>query len=244
MEKIKNENSTAKFESEVEFSQDVTTKDETNKKPRLKAASTRTRTEATVMGGLMVSLAIILDFYKLAQLPQGGSITIVSFLPLCLYAFVYGWRRGLVAGLAYGLLDLLTTNPAWLLHPIQIALDYIVPSMTIALCGVLTALRQRGILSKDNILRRLDLYIGIIVVSLFRFFSHFLAGIIFWIEFTPAEFWSAVWLSASVNSIILIDMSVVFFVAILITASPVLMSHLRKLYQTDTMQGVGYRRDM
>ena len=43
-----------------------------------------------VESGLMIALATILSYIKIFDMPQGGSITAVSMLPIILYATRWG----------------------------------------------------------------------------------------------------------------------------------------------------------
>ena len=65
------------------------------------------RIQALCEGALMVALAQILGYFKLfGSMTAGGSITFAMF-PLCLYAVRWGLGKGLMAGFAFGLLQLL-----------------------------------------------------------------------------------------------------------------------------------------
>ena len=50
---------------------------------------------------MMIALATILSFIKLANLPYGGSITIASMLPILIIAVRYGTPWGLFTGLVH-----------------------------------------------------------------------------------------------------------------------------------------------
>ena len=60
---------------------------------------------------ICVAMSFILSCIKLYEMPQGGSITPASLLPLVLYMVAFGPGRGLVVGFAYGLLQLLQFLP-------------------------------------------------------------------------------------------------------------------------------------
>ena len=57
-------------------------------------------------GAILVALAQILSMLKLWEMPWGGSITL-GMLPIFLFAVRWGTRWGLVAGFAYGLLQVM-----------------------------------------------------------------------------------------------------------------------------------------
>lgn len=58
-------------------------------------------------GGLMLAIATVLSLLKVFELPYGGSITFASMLPMVIYAYRYGWSWGILAGLAYGVTQML-----------------------------------------------------------------------------------------------------------------------------------------
>ena len=65
----------------------------------------KSKTIAIVEGAMMLALAIVLSmitpFKKL--LPFGGSITLVSMLPICLYSIKHGVVRGLCVSFLFAL---------------------------------------------------------------------------------------------------------------------------------------------
>lgn len=97
--------------------------------PHLQKAQTAqnrrsSRTRALVYGALCLTLSFVLSYFKLFSMPFGGSITLVSMLPLMLYACCFGPACGFLAALAYALLQIV--QGAWIVHPIQFVLDYFV----------------------------------------------------------------------------------------------------------------------
>ena len=79
-------------------------------------------TRAVAVSALLVALSIILNQLVLFRMPQGGSITLFSMVPIVLCAYFFGVRRGLMAGMCVGLINLIF-NP-YVIHPIQLLLDY------------------------------------------------------------------------------------------------------------------------
>ena len=60
-------------------------------------------TRALVEGALMVAAAEALGYIKLWHMPEGGSVSLMM-LPIVLFALRWGLGKGLLAGLALGLL--------------------------------------------------------------------------------------------------------------------------------------------
>lgn len=59
---------------------------------------------ALIEGAILVALAEILGYIKLWHMPEGGSISLMM-LPIVVYALRWGLGHGLLAGLAFGILD-------------------------------------------------------------------------------------------------------------------------------------------
>ena len=65
------------------------------------------QTKSIAFAGVTIALSFALSYVKLFSLPQGGSVTLASMLPLIIYAYVFGARKGLLAGVIYGVLQCL-----------------------------------------------------------------------------------------------------------------------------------------
>lgn len=118
--------------------------------------------------GLALALATILSEIKISGFwAQGGSVTAASLVPIILIAFRYGGRTGLIVGIVHGLIQLII-GP-YIVHPIQLLLDYPIAFGLIGLCGFF---------GKNKIL-------GIIVGLMGRFLMHFISGIIYFSSYAP-----------------------------------------------------------
>ena len=102
---------------------------------------------------------------------NGGSIGF-AMVAVMIISIRRGWLSGVLAGLIIGLFDFATG--AYILHPIQAMLDYILPYAFVGLAGLLVPLYNK---SKKKILW---LCVIAIVGGLAKFLSHYLAGVIFW----------------------------------------------------------------
>ncbi|MEA5060076.1 MAG: energy-coupled thiamine transporter ThiT [Candidatus Pelethousia sp.] len=138
-----------------------------------KAVSQPKKTRALVYGALCVSLSFVMSYFKLFELPMGGSITLCAMLPVCLYASVFGLRYGLIAGVALGLLQLL--QDLYVVHWAQLILDYILAFACYGLAGLFP--------------RKLQL--GLAVGALGRLTCSVLSGVIFFAEYAVG--WDSVW---------------------------------------------------
>lgn len=83
---------------------------------------------------LCIALAYLLGMIRMYRAPMGGSATLASLLPLILFALAFGPLEGLLAGFTFGLLNLLL-DP-YVIHPIQMLVDYPMAYGAVALCCV------------------------------------------------------------------------------------------------------------
>jgi len=121
---------------------------------------------ALLYGAMCMALAFVLSYIKLFSLPMGGSVTLASMLPILLYANRFGLRRGLLCGLAYGLLQFIQKPEIY--HPLQILLDYPLAFAALGLAGSVK-----------------NLQLGVVVGGAARFLCHFVSGAVFFAAFTP-----------------------------------------------------------
>jgi thiamine transporter len=154
-----------------------------------------------------------LSFIKLPifSRPQGGSVTVLSLFPLCLYAYLFGLRKGFILGSLYGILHLLTG--AYVVHPVQLLLDYVMGFSAVAFCALPSLVFRHGKKSEREQNREIgtepdgdgkaaaekcglmfyldmkhyNLAIGIVIFAIMRFMAHFLSGVIFWGQYAPTQ---------------------------------------------------------
>jgi|AGTN01.3.fsa_nt_gi Predicted membrane protein len=98
-------------------------------------------TRELMLGALCIAIAFALSYLKFFEMPFGGSITPASMLPIMLFAYIYGTPKGLIVGLAYGLLQMLqgifiTPLESPILQITQIIMDYGIAFMALALAGL------------------------------------------------------------------------------------------------------------
>ncbi|MDA0746610.1 MAG: energy-coupled thiamine transporter ThiT, partial [bacterium] len=89
------------------------------------------------------ALAIFLGYLKLYRMPQGGSITLEA-VPILFVALWRGPRTGILAGLFTGVLKLML-DP-FIVHPVQVLLDYPLPFFCLGLVAYLPRFPRLGIL--------------------------------------------------------------------------------------------------
>lgn len=119
---------------------------------------------------LSIALAFVLSYIKIWRMPNSGSVTLASMLPLMLFAASYGVGPGLLAGAAYGMLQYL--QGGWFVHPIQFLLDYPLAFALIGLAGLYRFLPKAW--------SKWSLYAAMVLGALGRCLSATLAGIFYW----------------------------------------------------------------
>lgn len=116
---------------------------------------------------LCIALAFILSYVKLYEMPQGGSVTLASMLPIFMFAYAYGVGPGLVIGFAYGLLQFV--QGGWFVHPVQFLLDYPLAFAMLGFAGIARRLPDSW-----------GMVPGILLGTFLRFLCAFMTGVFFW----------------------------------------------------------------
>jgi thiamine transporter len=146
---------------------------------------------------LAVALAFVLGLIKVWKMPFGGSISL-EMVPLILLALRQGPWVGIVAGAAYGLLDLAIEPFA--LHPVQVIFDYPLAFGVLGLAGLFQPTFRGAIL-------------GTVVAVLARFLCHFVSGVVFFASYAP-EGWNASLYSAAYNAAYLVPSLIIALIAV------------------------------
>ena len=139
---------------------------------------------------LLLALATALSFVKLYQAPLGGSVTLLSTLPIMFISFRYGLVRGLACGFVYSLIQLWQGSGNLAYVPTAmgvvgcIAFDYLLPFTLLGVAGVFYA--------KDGSVKQktVTAVIGVLLAVLLRFACHFVGGAVVWYEITKAGNWN------------------------------------------------------
>lgn len=128
-------------------------------------------TKKLVAIGMYSAIAFLLYLIHLISYPQGGGISLFSMLPIMLLSIFYGPTTGVTGGLVFGLLKLL--NGAFIVHPVQFLLDYILANMALGLAGAFGTNTRL----KTNIC-------ALIAISLSVFIS-IVSGVVFFGQYAP-----------------------------------------------------------
>lgn len=128
-----------------------------------------------VEGAVMVALATVLSLIKVYKLPWGGSITLLSMLPICIYSIKYGLKKGLGVAFVYALVQMLIELGEVLSWGLTtgtliacLVMDYLLAYTVIGLAGILRNKGMAGWIS------------GTVIALLLRLGSHFASGVLIW----------------------------------------------------------------
>lgn len=129
--------------------------------------------------GVCVASSFVLALIKFKPVQYGGSITLASFVPILIFAYVYGAGSGFAVGLIHGLLNFIESP--YILTPATFILDYLLAFASVGIMGFFGKMQR-----KNNAV--LPLILGCVSVFSVRFLAHLCSGMIFFLE-------DAVWVS-------------------------------------------------
>lgn len=168
------------------------------------------------LAGITVAMSFGLSYVKLWEMPQGGSITLASLLPIMLFSYIYGSKKGVLVCFAYGVLQ--AVQDPFIIHPAQFLLDYPVAFAGVGLTGVLSTKIKSTALSFS---------LGGVCALVFRFVCHLLSGIFAFSAYAGET--NAVIYSLAYNSFVFIDGAIVLAVGVMLLLSKAFTKELKKI---------------
>ena len=164
-----------------------------------------------------IAMSFALSYLAPIHLPYGGSVTIASLLPLMIYSYMFGVRKGVFAGAIYGLLQVI--QDPWILHPAQLLLDYPIAFAGIGLAGMF-----RGVHALDKA-PQVKFLLGALVGSAIRYLAHLFAGVFAFGQFAADYGFDSDWLySLTYNSFVFADIAIAIVVGIFVFSSKSFMT--------------------
>jgi thiamine transporter len=157
---------------------------------------------------IFVALATVLSYIKLFSLPQGGSVTAASMVPILWLALRRGPKVGLFAASVYGLVQF-ALQP-YIFHLAQVILDY---PLAFGLLGVAGFFRNRP-------------FIGVTLGITGRFLAHFFSGIIFFPHFAPEGMHPAIYSAFYNGGYMLVELVLSLYIIYVLRASKVLKIYI------------------
>ena len=121
---------------------------------------------------ICVALSFLLGLIRLFRMPMGGSVTLASMLPLVLFTCAFGPLEGILIGCATGMLYLFV-DP-YVIHPLQLLVDYPMAYAAAALCGIARKLPIR---------EKFRLPAACLLAYLGRLSMAVLSGVVFFAEY-------------------------------------------------------------
>lgn len=168
------------------------------------------QTRSLVSAGVCVALSFALSYVTFFKMPQGGSITLASMLPLLVYSYRYGVRRGILAGLVYGLLQ--AVQDPWIIHPAQFLLDYPLAFAMLGLAGWL-----RGI-AGDKVKGVASYVVGTLTAVILRYLAHVISGIFAFASYAAPGYGAVAW-GFLYNTFCLVDGGICLVLGIILFAN-------------------------
>lgn len=141
------------------------------------------KTKLLVEGAVMVALATVLSFIRVIKMPWGGSVTLLSMLPIVIFSIKNGVKNGLVVSFVFSLVQFLQGVLdglfGWGLTPGSlvacILIDYILAFTVLGLAGMF---RTNGLVGWIS---------GTMIAVFLRLIMHFISGVVIWHSF--GELW-------------------------------------------------------
>ena len=132
-----------------------------------------------VEGAVMVALATVLSFIRVYKLPWGGSITLLSMLPIAVFNIKHGVAKGLGAAFVFSLIQFIQGITdglfGWGLSPVMLVacifIDYLAAYTVLGVAGMF---RKKG---------AVGWIAGTMIAVFLRFVCHFISGVVIWKSF-------------------------------------------------------------
>ena len=180
-------------------------------------------TKRLTLSAVFIALSAVLSMIKIYDLPLGGSITLLSMLPICIVAICYGTKWGVFCSVLYAFVQIMLdlgklmgygmTVQIWIG---SLVFDYIIAFGSLGLAGLFRKKGTWGICA------------GISVSLVTRFVSHFISGSILFGTFAP-EGWNIYWYSLCYNgSYMLPEMILTVVGAVLLFRLPQIKKLIRE----------------
>jgi thiamine transporter len=156
---------------------------------------------------VFVALATVLSYIKIFRLPQGGSVTAASMVPILWLAIRRGSKVGLFAATVYGLVQLVDS---FVVHPAQLLLDYPIAFGMLGLAGFF---QKRP-------------FLGVTVGIMGRFLAHFISGFIFFSTYAPEGMNPIIYSAVYNGGYLLAELVISVYIVYLLQESKILKIYL------------------
>lgn len=166
-------------------------------------------TKSLTYAAICIAISFALSYIKFFSMPQGGSVTFASMLPLALYSYMFGTRKGVIAGVVYGLLQFVQSPQMY--QPMQVLLDYPIAFASIGLAGIGRKMK----FLKGSV--QLEFALGTLVAVLFRYIAHTISGYFVFYSWATGD--SPLVYSLVYNSYVAVDLAIVIVMGVVALSS-------------------------
>lgn len=147
----------------------------------------RTPVRGLCEGAIMVSIAQVLSYLKLWEMPWGGSV-VLAMVPILLFSVRWGLGSGLLAGFAFGVLQFMFDG-GFAISWQSIVGDYLLAFTVLGLAGLMKG-------------KRLGAFWGTLIGGFARFLVHYVVGATVWAEYMPETFFGMTMTSPWIYSLL------------------------------------------
>lgn len=186
-----------------------------------KEAKLANQTKPIVYAAVCIAMSFALSYMRLFKLPQGGSITFASALPLLVYSYIFGVKKGVLAGLIYGILQ--AVQDPWIIHPVQFLLDYPLAFAMFGLGGIFKNIKT---LNKKPVIA---FVLGAIIAGALRYACHVTSGIFAFAVFGYDAGYSAVAWGFLYNAFVFADIAIAIAAGAFLFASKAFNLQVNKI---------------
>lgn len=120
---------------------------------------------------LSVALTYLNELVPIVQMPNGGSVE-YALVGLIIASYHLGWKKGLVVALLSYVVELLFGFHSYMLNPMQVCFDYILP---IGIMGLTSLLPK---ITKENVI--VNVGFSVTVIMILKYLSHVTSGALFY----------------------------------------------------------------
>lgn len=171
----------------------------------------KTNIRKITVAAILIALGAVLSLIKIWTNPWGGSVTLLSMVPIVLISVMFGASWGLFSSFVYSLVQIvldLAGMMAWGMDARMwlgaIVFDYIVAYTVIGMAGLF---RKKGIIG---------ICLGTVLALSARFASHFISGYIFFDIWMPETFSNSAVYSVVYNGTYMLPELITTVIAIIV----------------------------
>ena len=179
-----------------------------------------TKTIATA--AICIALSFALSYIKLFDMPFGGAITLASLLPILVFSYIYGMRRGLMVGVIYGMLQAI--QDPYIIHPAQFLLDYPI-AFAFVCCG--GAFANVKALAKYP---QVKFVLGAAIAGIGRYISHVLSGVFAFEAYALDSGMAALPYSLAYNAFVFGDIVIAIIAGVILFSSKTFVKTVLNTY--------------